>query len=429
MPLSAHSRVVPLAGARGSEALILSRDRQAAVVAVSQAACPRPAGSRPHTVSAAVKLSSCLLALSSALSAQTLVQQGARWVETITGTAPATSRVRIDCQGPVHLEAGTANDFAYTARLSVSARTEAEARRLLARSAVRTSASGDLSVLSAGGGPITVNLSVQAPRLTAAAIATSEGTVDASGIDGGLSVESGAGEVKCDRIRGGARLTTGGGDIQVGEVDGGLRGSTGGGRITVKDARGDAVLETAGGDIEITNVSGSLRADTAGGAVRVTTAGGSVTASTGGGPIVIGKAGGIVVTRNMAGPVQINAASGVRSESGTGAIRLTNIAGSLRVSTAVGSIIASLLGGSPFSDSFLATGNGDITVLIPSNLGVTIRAENDLADSPRRIVSDFPGVPVRMRGMQVVAEGPVNGGGPLLRITGTGGTIFIKRQP
>jgi hypothetical protein len=31
--------------------------------------------------------------------------------------------------------------------------------------------------------------------------------------------------------------------------------------------------------------------------------------------------------------------------------------------------------------------------------------------------------------MQVVAEGPVNGGGPLLRINGTGGTIFIKRQP
>src|SRR5581483_7693719 len=151
--------------------------------------------------------------------------------------------------------------------------------------------------------------------------------------------------------------------------------------------------------------------------------------STGGGPIVIGKAGGIVITRNMAGPVQVGGAPGVRSESGTGAIRLSNIAGSMRVSTAMGSIIASLLGGRPFSDSFLTTGNGDITVLIPSNVGVSIRAHNELADSPRRIVCDFPGVPVRMRGMQVVAEGPVNGGGPLLQITGTGGTIFIKRQP
>jgi DUF4097 and DUF4098 domain-containing protein YvlB len=189
------------------------------------------------------------------------------------------------------------------------------------------------------------------------------------------------------------------------------------------------VLQTSGGDIEITKAGASVRADTSGGAVRVNSAGGAVTATTGGGPIVIGHAGGVVITRNMAGPVQVGGAPGVRSESGTGAIQLTNIAGPLRVSTAVGSIIASLLGSSPFSDSFLATGNGDITVLIPSNLGVTIRAENDLADSPRRIVCDFPGIPVRMRGMQVVAEGPVNGGGPLLRIAGTGGTIFIKRQP
>jgi hypothetical protein len=44
-------------------------------------------------------------------------------------------------------------------------------------------------------------------------------------------------------------------------------------------------------------------------------------------------------------------------------------------------------------------------------------------------VCDFPNIPVRMRGMQVVAEGAVNGGGPLLQITGMGGTIFIKRQP
>lgn len=375
------------------------------------------------------RLPACLLAAAAALSAQPLAREGGRWVQTITGTAHATPRLRVDCQGPVHVEGGTANDFTYTARVSVAAATEGEARRILARSSVRVTAAGEWSVVSVAGGSITVDLTVQAPHLSAAAISTSEGTVEANGIDGLLTIESGAGEVKCDRIRGAARLTTGGGDIQIGEVDGGLRGSTGGGRITVKSVRGDAVLETGGGDIEIANASSSVRADTAGGAVRVTNAGGSVTASTGGGPIVIGKAGGIVITRNMAGPVQIGAAPGVRSESGTGAIRLSNIAGSMRVSTAVGSIIASLLGGSPFADSFLATGNGDITVMIPSNLGVTIRAQNDLADSPRRIVSDFPGVPVRMRGMQVVAEGRINGGGPLLQITGTGGTIFIKRQP
>ena len=153
-----------------------------------------------------------------------------------------------------------------------------------------------------------------------------------------------------------------------------------------------------------------------------------MSAATGGGSIVIGKAGGIVTVRNMAGPVQVGAAAGIRAESGTGGIRVSNISGPMRVSTTMGSIVATLLGG-PAADSFLATGNGDITVMIPSNVGVTIRAESDLADTLRRIVSDFPGVAVQMKGTQVVAEGPVNGGGPLLRISGTGGTIFIKRQP
>lgn len=391
--------------------------------AVGRAVCPRLAGSRP------LGLALCLLALSGALFAQPLVHQGNRWIQTVTGTAPTSARLRIECQGPVHLEAGAGNELTYTARLSVAARSEAEARQILSRYTIRANGAGGWSVLSAGGGPISANLSVQAPRLNAASITTSEGAVDANGVDGILTIESGAGEVKCDRIGGTARLTTGGGDIQIGEVDGLLRGTTGGGRITVKNAHGDAVLQTAGGDIEVTNAGGSVRADTAGGAVRVARAGGSVTASTGGGPITIGKAGGIVITRNMAGPVQVGGAPGVRSESGSGAIRLSNIGGAMRVTTAAGSIVASLLAGSPFADSFLTTGNGDITVLIPSNLGVTIRAQNELADSPRRIVSDFPNVPVRMRGMQVVAEGPVNGGGPLLQITGMGGTIFIKREP
>ena len=385
---------------------------------------------RPSARSRSGWLAAGLLAVAvGPTSAQSLVREGNRWVQTITGTGPALARLHVTCQGPVHLEAGGANGLSYTARLSVTARTEAEARRILAQAGVRAIASGEWSTLSAGGGPLTVDLSVQAPRLTDADITTSEGNVEANGVDGSLTINSQAGDVKCDRIRDAVRVITGGGDIQIGEAGGILRGATGGGRITVKSVRGDAVLETAGGDIEVNSAGGSVRADTAGGAVRINSAGGSVTASTGGGPIVIGKAGGIVITRNMAGPVQVGAAPGVRSESGTGAIRLTNIAGSMRVSTAVGSIMASLLASSPLSDSFLATGNGDITVMIPSNLRVTIRAENDMADSPRRIVCDFPGVPVRMRGMQVVAEGPINGGGPLLRITGMGGTIFIRRQP
>jgi DUF4097 and DUF4098 domain-containing protein YvlB len=129
----------------------------------------------------------------------------------------------------------------------------------------------------------------------------------------------------------------------------------------------------------------------------------------------------------MAGPVQVGAAGGVQCESASGGIRVSNISGAMRVSTSLGNILANLLG-ARLSDSYLATGNGDITVLIPSNVGVTIRAQNDMADTLRRITSDFSGILVRRQGRQVVAEGPVNGGGPLLQISATVGTIFIRKQ-
>ncbi len=135
-----------------------------------------------------------------------------------------------------------------------------------------------------------------------------------------------------------------------------------------------------------------------------------------------------MTAKNSAGPVQVGSAQGVSCESGGGGVQLANISGGVRVSTAVGSIFAGLLAGKSMADSFLSTGSGDITVFIPSNVGVTIRAQNELADNIRRIISDFPAIRVRVEGGQVIGEGPVNGGGPVLRISGTGGTIFIKRQ-
>ena len=325
------------------------------------------------------------------------------------------------------MQAGAANVISYTVRLSVRARTEAEARNVMQRYNVRVAPQGEWVVLTAPGGPVISMVAVIAPRLDHVVVSTSDGAVEASGIAGSLDVDTGAGEVTADRIGGHCRLVTGGGDIRVGTVGGALRCSSGAGRIQVGTVRGAAVLETAGGDITAADVGGTVRAETGGGGIHIIKAGGAVTAGTGGGQIVVDMADGIVTARNMAGPVKVGAAWGVQCESGSGGINVSNITGGMRVSTALGNIMASLLGGK-LADSFLATGNGDITVFIPSNVGVNIRAQNDLADSIRRIAVDFPGVRVRRQGRLIVAEGPVNGGGPLLQISATVGTIFIRKQ-
>jgi len=181
-------------------------------------------------------------------------------------------------------------------------------------------------------------------------------------------------------------------------------------------------METNGGDIVATRTGGQIHATTAGGGVRIGTSGGPVSATSGGGEIVVEKANGIVTVRNMAGPVQVWSSAGVRCDSGSGGIHVSNITGPMRVSTSMGSILADLLG-SRLADSFLATANGDITVLIPSNLSVTVQAQDN-----QKIVSEFRELTPRRQGPRVVAEGSLNGGGPLLQISGMGGTIFLKRQ-
>ena len=70
------------------------------------------------------------------------------------GIAPAAARLRINAHGPVTLKAASSNDLSYTVSVSVSARTEAEARRVLQQYTVRLESQGAVVVLTAPGGPV-----------------------------------------------------------------------------------------------------------------------------------------------------------------------------------------------------------------------------------------------------------------------------------
>jgi DUF4097 and DUF4098 domain-containing protein YvlB len=359
-------------------------------------------------------------------SQQTVKREGNGWVRTITGTTAALPRLRVMGHGPVSVQTGEGREISYSVTVKVMARNEADARRKLAGATVQLFDDRGTCVVNVPGGEALSTTVVRAPRFSEVWVATSDGKVDVRGVDGNLQVNSRAGELFADRIRGDCELTTGGGLVTVGQVDGNLRCTTGAGAISVKKCRGQAILTTEGGDIVANEVAGIVNAQTRGGGVHIGSAGGAVNATSGGGEIVIDRAAGQVSAQNMAGPVRVSGAVGVHCIS-TGAVALSNVSGAMAVTTAMGSIFANLFGGK-LTDSFLATGNGDITVVIPSTLGLTIRAANQMSDTMRRIVSDYPGVQVARRGTLLVAEGRVNGGGPLLQINGTGGTIFIKRQ-
>src|SRR5215469_14582226 len=190
------------------------------------------------------------------------------WVRVYTGALPSAPRLRINGHGPVTLDAG-GHGFTYSIRVSVAARSEAEARRLFDRLPLHIVNQGDWVVLTAPGGPALAAVTVKGPRLAAANIVTSDGAVEASGIDGPCDIDTRAGEISVDRIKGACSLVTGGGAIKVGEVDGALRCTSGAGRIAVKTARGAAILYTYGGDIQADQIGGEVNAETVGGSIHI----------------------------------------------------------------------------------------------------------------------------------------------------------------
>jgi DUF4097 and DUF4098 domain-containing protein YvlB len=367
-----------------------------------------------------------------------ITREGRYWVQTINGIATATplERVRLDTVGNVVLQGGNADKVTYKLKLRVRARDAQQAEALLREFGVKSMRqNGWLRLVITPPADISEGpeLSVSVPRsLQQVWIETRGGNVQATDLDGELQARSAAGRMLVDRIKGRAEIRTGGGDIQVGEVGGTLRCYSGAGVIRVQSSGGESWLDTAGGDVFLNQALGPVHAATAGGNIRVERASNTVYARTAAGLIEVQQADGAVTAESSAGAIQVNAANGVRCESSAGTIRLRNVGGALRASTASGSIMAELLSGNRIQESTLSTNAGDITVFIASNIPLTVLARNDSGGATGRIISDFKEIRVKPGSVAgaspVMAEGALNGGGPVLHINVNGGTIYLRRQ-
>ena len=356
---------------------------------------------------------------------------GPFWVQVEKGSEPVAphGNIRITTVGAVTIRGGAGGQLSYELSKRARVRTESEAQRALSGYRVKVSRQGAWTYLVVQGGSEMADLKLTAPQNAGeVVIETRAGAVDASQFAGVVRVESGGGRLLIDRIDGDVVAKTAGGDIVLGKVGGNCRCISGAGTIRADSIRGEAFLETGAGDIFVQRVEGAARCSTNGGGIHIVQAGNIVIADTAGGVIDVGYAKGMVTANNASGgPIQVSSAMGARCESAGGGIKLTSDRGSLNASTAVGSIIARFQN-QPVADSFLSTSSGDITVWIPSSLKITIRAQNTSYGGVRRIVSDFSDVPVKAVGFATVADGALNGGGPLVKIAGAGGMIYIRRE-
>jgi hypothetical protein len=368
------------------------------------------------------QLAALFLAAATAAMAQEsgtrLLRANGEWIEEIKGTLPAGKIVKVKTtMGSIQLTGTSQDSISYTFRKHVRAASEEAARLKFANMRITAVNQGDISLLRAEGGnrdSIGVELNVPA-RVSFVRLETGGGFVSASNIAGGIEAVTGGGPIRLDEIGAGAFASSGGGSIEIGKVAGDMRAETGGGGIRIGSVGGQVVASSGGGTV-IVGGGKAMTLQTGGGSISVGKCDGKIKALTGGGSIDL---------TDVDGPVQV--------ESGGGSIRVGAVRSGLRVNTGSGPIRVDLSKGiGAFTDSRLETATGDIVVYIPDDLGVRVRAA---VESAREfgIRSDFPGIKIidgerKWGPHEAYAEGDVNGGGPLLKVHTTSGTIEIKRK-
>ena len=347
-----------------------------------------------------------------------VVREGAYWVGSIGDSfAIAALPLQVNTHGNIIVRKAAGDQVTYRVRQRVRAANEDQARALLGGGVKQVSSARghvvlDLQPISAGSVKTDIEIGVPA-QVPTVIIRTQLGGIDVADFDGAVQLSTGGGHIQLGKIGGAVQCFSGAGQIIIERAGGAVECTTVGGNIVVRDAGGQVALSNQmGGNIRVDKATGDVRAHSAQGMIE------------------IGQAGGAVFADTQGGFIQVGSARGVQAESMAGTVRVKNDAGPMNLAAMAGDILAELLSGTRMQDSSLVAGTGDITVLIPSNLALSVMARNSTGGTPR-IVSDFPEIqvtPAKFFQAPMIGQGAINGGGPVLNLNVSSGVIYLRRR-
>ena len=274
---------------------------------------------------------------------------------------------------------------------------------------------------------------MQVPRdISLVKVETRGGSLTFSSIAATIVATTGGGLIRLDDLAGPVKISSGGGNVEAGNLGGNLSLTSGAADVHVNNVGGEMQVNLGGGRVYV----GSTRASsiqTGAGSIQVQKCFGDLHVTSGGGNLYAGRRGwrGSRPKPTAAACVWPARAVPVTVKTGGGSVELYNLGRGAQVETGAGPITVEFVGNHGFTDSFLHTASGDVTVCFASNMPVTVHATSDMANG-RGIWSDFPGLEHHQAGRQhgsasMSAEGALNGGGPALRIRTTIGQIAFRR--
>jgi hypothetical protein len=180
-------------------------------------------------------------------------------------------------------------------------------------------------------------------------------------------------------------------------------------------------LRTSGGSISVEVIEGEVNVRTSGGSLNLDDISGPVWGKTSGGSIQVGHVNGDVDIDTSGGSIKIDRARGnVKAHTSGGGITVNEVMGSINADTSGGSIKAHI-SQQPDSNCRLTTSGGGISVYLARDIAVDL----DASTSGGSVHTEFP-VTIQGKIDKRKLKSKINGGGPLLYLRTSGGSIYIK---
>lgn len=201
-----------------------------------------------------------------------------------------------------------------------------------------------------------------------------------------------------------ARLKTSGGGITINDLTGTVNARTSGGGLRFARVRGPLDGHTSGGGIRVADCEGAIKISTSGGGIDVNGGSGQLDGDTSGGSVTV---------RNFRGPARV--------ETSGGGITIENVAGKVDGSTSGGSISA-VFSTPPAGEVKLHTSGGGVTMRVADTAAFNL----DASTSGGGVSTDLP-VTVSGKIDRSRLRGTVNGGGQLVVLRSSGGSIRVTR--
>lgn len=209
---------------------------------------------------------------------------------------------------------------------------------------------------------VRVDLVIRAPAGAKLDVANVFGESTARGFSGELRLDGGSGLLRSEDGEGVVELDNGSGEVVVARHRGKVEADTGSGSVRISDCEGEIAADTGSGSVEIRGGTGRVSADTGSGRVTVQDFSGSLSADTGSGSV---RARGLTKVESLdvdtgSGGVQIEGdLSGLREldiDTGSGSVALRSSA-------------------QPSMEIRIDTGSGGVDVDAP---GASVRETDDI---------------------------------------------------